>query len=149
MSEERLAEIRERCKAALTHAPCVYYLADWPGILRNDVPFLLAEVERLTQCNQLEAAVVEAALAERRTGLAMQHGDLHEPPPGIERAWDDALDAYEVATDALLAFNDEEADARGEATEDPIANAETRARLKIQLADAMELGRLVEEAGDE
>ena len=48
MSEKRLTQIRERCEAALQSAPCVYYLDEWPGILRNDVPFLLAEVDRLT-----------------------------------------------------------------------------------------------------
>ena len=63
----------------------------------------LAEGE--TEKERLEAAVVEAALAERRAGLAMGKGHLHEAPPGTERAWDDAMDAYEAAADALLALN--------------------------------------------
>ena len=74
----------------------------------QDVPWLLGEVERLKQRNHLEAAVVEAALAERRAGLAMKQTHLFIHPPGTERAWEDALDTYEAAADALLAFDGEE-----------------------------------------
>ena len=83
----------------------------------------------------LEAAVVAAALAERRAGLAMNKGHLHESPPGTERAWLDALSAYEAATDALLAFYGEEA------SED----AETQARLKAHCDDVMEADILRQE----
>ena len=58
---------------------------------------------------RLEAAVVTAALAERRAELELTRGHLFEPPPGAEHAWLDALGAYEQAADALLAFRDEEA----------------------------------------
>jgi len=70
---------------------------------------LRAEVERLEQRNHLEAAVVAAALAERQAGLAMRKGHRFEAPYGTEDAWAVALSAYEAATDALLAFLDEEA----------------------------------------
>ena len=109
MSEERLAEIRERCEAALKSAPCVYYLEEWPGILRNDIPFLFAEVERLEQRNHLEAAVVAAALAVRRADLSRHPGSDYVPHYAANVAWYKASDAYHAAIDALLAFRDEEA----------------------------------------
>ena len=59
---------------------------------------------------RLEAAVVAAALAERRAGLAMKQTHLFIHPPGTERVWEDALDAYEAAADALLAFLEEAGD---------------------------------------
>jgi len=105
----------------------------------KEIERLQAEVERLKQRNQLEAAVVAAALAERRAGYELTRGHLFEPPPGAEAGWLDALGAYEQAIDALLAFHGEEAD----------ENAEMRARLKAGLAAVMELAKLVEEAGDE
>ena len=107
MSEKRLTQIRERCEAALQSAPCVYYLDEWPGILRNDVPFLLAEVERLKRRNHLETAVVTAALAERQALLRERNTF---PARGGEAAWCDAVNAYCVAVDALLAFREEASD---------------------------------------
>jgi len=71
--------------------------------------YLLAEVERLEQRNRLEATVVAAALAERRAELdyMRMNGITYRVfrkagSPEMERA-------YDLAVDALLAFNGEEA----------------------------------------
>ena len=69
-----------------------------------------AEVERLEQRNQLEAAVVAAALAVRRADLSRHPGSDYVPHYAANVAWYKAIDAYHVAVDALLAFREEASD---------------------------------------
>lgn len=50
--EHRLVEIEERRKTALSQAPADYYMDEWPPILKYDMPYLFAEIHRLTDENQ-------------------------------------------------------------------------------------------------
>jgi len=60
-----------------------------------------AEVERLEQRNQLEAAVVAAALTLRRA----ENEKTFPAKMGWSEAWGRGVDTLGEATDALLAFN--------------------------------------------
>jgi len=135
--EQRLAEIRKLEQAA-TPGPWVigiYERYGWPGFTirdmqgptheeamrdadfiaaaRDDIPYLLAEIDRLdAEEARLGAALIEAALVERRASLALKQGHLHQAPAGADQTWADALTAYEAAVDALLAFLEEATDGK-------------------------------------
>ena len=123
----RLAEIRRVYEETLALASTTARTA-WPAqataYLRRfaeqclaDIPYLLAEVERLTaerhgERAPLEYDVVQAALAERRAGLHMRATmAMHAADDAAVKAWNKALDANYAAVDALLAFMGEGSDA--------------------------------------
>jgi len=140
-TEERLAEIRARCWAA-TPGPwhvCERGFYDEcdvtgpePGAIRGqyakfadaafvaaareDIPFLLVEIDRLMaerdgEQARLRDVVVEAALAERRAEIVYEQmmqsvGRYGKSIWDAETvaACDEATEALQVACDALLAF---------------------------------------------
>ena len=138
--EQRLAEIRKLEQAA-TPGPWVIGIHErygWPGFTirdmqgptheeamrdadfiaaaRDDIPYLLAEIDRLdAEEARLGAALIEAALAERRAVLAYEQMTRTVWPCQYSRETVQpvyaAQKALAVAIDALLAFLEEGNDA--------------------------------------